>query len=279
MQNRNHALSRNRRGLSILELFGCLTALGGGLALGLMYLGFDLKSVAMEAKEYAETNEFLVSTFSLASNEHASDAGEGDLAEVASVESSNEEQTTDGESVEEQADATEEPVEVAESNEIANEAENTFDSSEEESDTATQAYWQTLTQAMRVENAARDKFKSRTGNWQLFDFLNYRKESHEVAVAALEALENTNVDRNLLHHTQQVLAWQRSGVQLYSRAVELLTDSPNSSMAGPAAQSWQSAATQHQMEEKLILGKHRSMAGYLNNTYKSVAPFTPASSR
>jgi hypothetical protein len=73
-----------------------------------------------------------------------------------------------------------------------------------------------------------------------------------------------------------VLSWQQAGARLYGRAVDLLTDAPTDQLTGPFAQSWQSAATQHRMEEKLVREKHFSVASYLDFTYKDLAPFKPA---
>ncbi|MEM9658492.1 MAG: hypothetical protein AAF961_09035 [Planctomycetota bacterium] len=43
-----------RPGLSVVEFVACLCALAGGLALGSLYLGVDLKAVAVSALEAAE---------------------------------------------------------------------------------------------------------------------------------------------------------------------------------------------------------------------------------
>jgi hypothetical protein len=62
------------------------------------------------------------------------------------------------------------------------------------------------------------------------------------------------------------LAWHRDGVTLFSRALDLLTDAPSAQLSGPFAQSWQSAATQHQMEERLLRDKHNAVQAYLDHS-------------
>jgi hypothetical protein len=95
-------------------------------------------------------------------------------------------------------------------------------------------------------------------------------------VEAIHAIDRLGVDERLLLHGDQVVAWHETGEQLYIRAVDMLTDSPSDRLTGPIAQSWQSSATQHRMEERLVRDKHFSVASYLNHAFKAAAPFKPA---
>ncbi|MGI9455785.1 MAG: hypothetical protein ACR2NU_04445, partial [Aeoliella sp.] len=45
---------KNRRGLSFVEFVGCLIALGGGVALGSVYLGVDMKTMFIGILERAD---------------------------------------------------------------------------------------------------------------------------------------------------------------------------------------------------------------------------------
>jgi hypothetical protein len=45
----------------------------------------------------------------------------------------------------------------------------------------------------------------------------------------------------------------------------LLTDAPTAQLTGPFAQSWQSAATQHRMEERLLLEKRKAVESYIRH--------------
>ena len=110
----------------------------------------------------------------------------------------------------------------------------------------------------------------------MFDYLTHRHDGHQNAVEAIEAMDRLGVDKRLLWHGDQVLAWNQSGERLYSRAVNLLTDSMSDQLTGPLAKTWQSAATQHRMEERLVRDKHISVASYLDHAFKDVAPFKPA---
>ena len=283
MQNNlKNSVKSSRNGVSIIELFGCVAALGGGLILGLMYLGIDLKAASVEAVQFAESNGIDLEYFN--SDETTSEVAttEENLEENATTEipaneaqsdakhvsPSSEGSTTSSTSVPEEqggedatlSESTDAIVEVAESRDPAE---------------ATAEFWQQFTQTLQEEAKQRNTVVSNAGDWQLYDYLNHRKQLHEKVVETLEHLDDTSVDAKLLLHAQRVLTWHRSGAKLYGRAVELLTDSPTSSLNGPSAQSWQSAATQHRMEEKLLAGKHSSLVSYLNHSFESKAPFAP----
>jgi len=58
---------------------------------------------------------------------------------------------------------------------------------------------------------------------------------------------------------------------LFDRSTQLLSDAPTGKLTGPFAQSWQSAATQHRMEEKLIFNKHAAIENYLEHASKMSA--------
>src|SRR5690349_16809278 len=47
-------LARSRRALSIVELFGCIVAIGGGIVIGAMYRGVDVKEAAVGALQYSQ---------------------------------------------------------------------------------------------------------------------------------------------------------------------------------------------------------------------------------
>ena len=277
---------RQRKGLSFVEFVGCLIALGGGVALGSVYLGVDMKSLVTGILEQAEIVD--PGFFGL-----DSDVEQGmEVTTEAETEDQPSDQTTDN-SASSNASAASHPDRTAaepdtdESLEIDGEqtAEGPIQTaaepqepelSHEEKQAATRLYWQGLTESIRAEVSQRTVVSGDPDNWQLFDYLTHRLEGHQKAVAAIEALEERGVEPRLLWHGKQVLTWNQAGVQLYRRAVDLLTDSSSEDLMGPIAQSWQSSATQLRMEEKLVRDKHSSVAKYLDHAYEDVAPFEPA---
>lgn len=259
---RSGAVRRNRSGISVVEFVGCLAALGGGVVLGSLYLGVDVKAMAVDLLEKADIDVPVTlaseDTESLAPESGGVDTTDADPNSTVENGAEPALSSNDGsEAADDDAEASDTVVEAPQP------------LSEEEKLAATKLCWRSLSQAIRQEAANRTKSITDASNWQLFDYLLHRKKGHAKAVENLEAIELRGVDQRLKAHVQQVLAWQRSGAELFERAAHLLTDAPAGKLSGPFAQSWQSASTQHRMEEKLLLDKHVAIASYLEHTQKS----------
>jgi hypothetical protein len=133
----------------------------------------------------------------------------------------------------------------------------------------TLAYWQSLEECMKNEVTSRLSSVQDAGNWTLFDYLTGRKRGHEDAAASIAKLPRRGVDAHVLAYADRAQAWHAEGARLFARALDLLTDAPSSQLSGPFAQSWQSASTQHHMEERLLAEKHKGVESYLTNAYGS----------
>lgn len=251
----------SRRGVSFVEFIGCLVAVAGGVVLGSSYMGVDVETMAATVLEKAEIEvpEFLgvevAPSDEAANGEASADAGEeveGELPYGLSSRSDSEGALSTNQ---ESSAKTSAPIVL----------------SEVEQQAATQACWRAMNQIVQVEVAHRRQSVASPSSWQLFDYLSLRKTGHEAAVESLEGLKLEDVDQRLRVHVQDVLTWQRSGAELYARAAQLLTDAPAGKLTGPYAQSWQSAATQHRMEEKLVFNKHAAVKSYLEHAAKTTA--------
>ncbi len=248
---------RQRRGLSFLEFVGCFMAMVGGVILGSMYLGVDLQKTAVGVLEQAQVV-----------NPGYFEQGTATVETVP---------TDDAEAVVELA--TSEPstdVPATPPEQKSETAQTRAEVTAEERRLATRAYWDQLTEFMKVEARGRVKEVGNPEQWQLYDYLTQRKNGHQQALDSLETLETYGVDGRLLDHGKQVTTWHKSGVKLFEYAVSLLTDGPGAKISGPFAQSWQSAATQLRMEENLVIERHKGVANYLDREFAEDAPFTPA---
>lgn len=289
-----------RRALSILEFIGCLTAMIGGLFLGSLYLGVDCKEMAYTALEQAQVIEPRVRASEPAETETASAATAPATTEVAATStaavptaeqmpvSAAEASTTAAVSTKtEAAPAAEQPTgEAVAATPAAPTTPQGFFAREDlltdaQREALTLEYWTALDGCMADEVKARVPAIDREGNWQLFDYLTGRKDGHVAAGAAIGALDVRGVDDHVLAYSKKARAWHDDGAKLFGRAVDLLTDAPTAQLSGPFAQSWQSAATQHRMEERLLGEKHQAVDSYLRNTYApktatNEMPVTPA---
>ena len=257
-----HSASALRRGVSALELVGCVAALAGGIVLGSMYLGVDVQAMAVGVLEKADIEVPAILQLQAKTNDKApsNSPDEKELATASQQESVAEELPTDA-VVEPKADLS---LEDESTHEVASLPE----LNEAEKSAATQKCWNQLNLIVQNEAGNRSKSIDDPENWQLFDYLLHREEGHKQAIEAIEQIDLHGVEPRLVAHVQQVLAWHRAGERLFDRATQLLTDAPAGKLTGPFAQSWQSAATQHRMEEKLIASKHASVASYLQHANK-----------
>ena len=83
---------------------------------------------------------------------------------------------------------------------------------------ATELYWQGLTASIREDVSHRKMDNRGDKQWRLFDFLSHRREGHQDVVRAIESLDQSQVDRSLLAHGEQLLEWHRSGIDEIGRA-------------------------------------------------------------
>lgn len=255
----------SRRGISAVELVGCLAALAGGLVLGSVYLGVDVQAMAVGVLEKADIEVPAILNLQAKAKTPGDDAVAETLATPSGQEVAVEELPTDSVvDADTASQLDDEPADEEEPRPELNEVEKVA---------ATDECWNLLNQCVQTEAGNRSKTIADPENWQLFDYLLHRKEGHTQAVAAIEQIDLHGVQPRLVAHVQQVLAWHLAGERLFDRAAQLLTDAPAGKLTGPFAQSWQSAATQHRMEEKLIANKHASVASYLQHANKvSEAP-------
>ena len=241
----NNSVRHQRSGFTFIGFAGYLAALGGGLVGGLMYFDCDFEVLADEALVYVDTCKLsAILTGPTDTPEQGQSESDVDVQSAGTSASALAEQLG--------TDATGAAGDV------------------------NQNYWLALTSSLNNERAQRTAFSKKLRGRMLFDYLSQRKRGHEDVVAAMKNTEARDVDRNLRAHARQIISWHQNGEELHSRALDLLADSSSGKLTGPLAKSWHSAANQHQMEERLLRGKHFSVAGYLNSTYEADTPFYPA---
>jgi len=257
-----------RHGLSVVEFVGCLVALCGGVAMGSIYLGVDLQGFAADVLRSSQISE----QEDLISADTSGDPLPSDTEETLPDPSQTGEQNDQvaghrSASPKDEAVAPTEPAAPSET-----ESNQLEDLTETQREQATHAYWKILTACVQEEARSRHSGVKNIENWQLLDHLTYRLNGHQGVVDIVEQLDDHGVDERVIFHAKQVKAWHLAGVKLNQRALDLITDGPKADLSGPVAQSWQSAATQHRMEEKLIQEKHLGVASYLAHTYESLGP-------
>jgi hypothetical protein len=230
-----------------LELIGCLTAIAGGLFLGALYLGVDVKTTAMDLLRKSE----LIEPQWLEAGPDGSGSRPDESGAVPT------EQAADGKESGIAVVGPESPTRAATA------------AGEQLERSPTRQFWHKLLQVMLQESEGRQEKDKE----QLFGYLTARQQRHKEAADAIASLgQPRGVDERVLAYAVQTLQWHQSGVNLYQQAAQMLTFAPTSKWSGPFAQSWQSAATQHRMEEKLLLAKQNALSNYLDSPSFSDVP-------
>jgi hypothetical protein len=265
--------------MSPLEFLGCFAALVGGIVLGAMYLGLDLKSAALQllaktqliqanpagpagpvasaasmalplgvAGNHESTPDdpattTTTTTTTTATTTTAPTVSHGEADEEDSVEGFSVRAVLEAELADLQAQQLTEPQRAA----------------------FTAQYWKDLCQIIESEHVHRHTPLDQEDEGQLFEFLAHRQRGHQTAVDRIAELDPRGVDLTVLSFSKRMLRWQREGAKLYRHAAALLTSAPATPVSGPIAQSWQSAATQHRMEETLLLEKFAAVKEYLRH--------------
>jgi hypothetical protein len=286
--------SRCRAGVSILEFLGCTSALVGGVVLGSMYLGVDVKEMAFVALERAnlveprpdvEEGEATASaetpTDGTATAEGATtaaestDAGSSPVTPESTAEAAPAAAETSGASDARSTTGSKQPAADVPTASPPAQSTGFFARedliTDEQRKVLTLAYWEALDLCMEEEVETRVPAIDRDGTWQLFDYLTGRKAGHQKAAEAIAALDARGVDDHVMAYAKKARAWHDDGAKLFGRAVDLLTDAPTAQLSGPFAQSWQSAATQHKMEARLLAEKHAAVKTYLSHAYEEGA--------
>jgi len=265
-----------RRGISFVEFLGCFIAVAGGVVLGSMYLGVDVQETAITLLERAEVIEKPETPGAAPTTAPLATSQAPVATQAAPTSTSDWSLKRPVQTGAHPAAATPavDPaiVPAAPATPPAPPAQESLADSlsftPEQRAELTRAYWEALNERMKAEVAHRANRIAADGEWELYDYLTCRSDGHQTAAEKINQLSLRGVDGHVSAYAKKVQAWHESGSILYAHAKDLLTDAPTAQMSGPFAQSWQSAATQHQMEERLLKEKHKAVQSYLDHAGK-----------
>ncbi len=254
-----------RSGLTLVESVGIMAALMVGLLIGFAYLDVDMREAAYQALEKSQLVE--PSRLGLQQPQAAQDdatahsTAASQAAQPAVAELADQNSNAEGIALTEQS-AHDRPA-------MSGPQQESVDAN------ATRDCWQALSQYLREDSRRRAR-GAKHKQWQWLDYLMLRQESHAATCQGLQDLNRTAVDPRVLAYADAVLAWHQAGEELYQQAVQIWNSGSQLHLSGPMATSWQSQATQHRMEEKLVRSKHDVVLKYLNYTYPQRGPFQSA---
>ncbi|QDS98364.1 hypothetical protein [Adhaeretor mobilis] len=248
-------IAATRNGLSFFEFTGCLFALTGGVVLGSMYLGIDVQGIATSVLEQSKLIETPAGEVDQSfSGDTASDSATDEKGLVLSGGSDSVE-ATEGAATPTWQEAINNAVNDHMPPELPIEVQKEL----------TGQYWKVLLNALEQAEVAEAQAANQIANMQLYDLLAQKKQLHVAALESLEPLDTHGVNSRVVSYSARLKQWNLDGVRLYSRAMDLLTDTAQAKLSGPSAQSWQSSATQHRMEGRLLKDRQAALKGYVNH--------------
>jgi len=232
-----------RRGLSVLEFVGCTIAVVGGIWLGAVYLGVDVRHMAHTALSETEllekmppewrppgpqdgvTREQLVATLreelgSLKNEISTLRAGEGDVGRAAA-----------------EAGGDHPSAEVQPTQE------------------KTLAYWARLNEIALGEASLQAGAESAFDEGKASKVFAIKARIGRFAAKAVEAIPAEQVDPSLVQFGKQLSLWYEHGGELYERAVQIWESAANSQGREQLNDDWKRAELHHKNEAKLLRDK------------------------
>ncbi|MCC6494090.1 MAG: hypothetical protein IT424_13840 [Pirellulales bacterium] len=274
---------------------GCFSALIGGVALGSLYLGVDVRATLRTVLEQtlAIPNQPLAVApgaplpASGATATPPLSSQSGVAVEAPSAAASNCAEATRsvaaGDAAAPQGETplragTHEPVVEPATSSAAAAVALTIQQRQE----FTQAYWTALNDCLRQEVVNRSEPRSQSPDGELREYLARRADGHNQAARQIARISRRGVDAHVVALGDKARAWQEEGARLYAEAQDLLTDAPSAQLSGPFAKTWHGAAMQHEMEERLLAEKCAAVESYLQHRYElspgEIADAAPAPS-
>ncbi|MBN1854782.1 MAG: hypothetical protein JW829_18765 [Pirellulales bacterium] len=292
--------SRKSRGLSSMELIGILVAIGTGIWLGAMYIGFDLReawnygaqktgltSFQMEIPETVEDpgSENIPAEDELSRNK--TDAFESEVLSTQGTETMIEGETTGNHSSQKSipkgassphhhhgqlktSTSTGTRVELPESGDGGQtpEAKGTNQANQKGTvGSRTLAYWNKLNGIMAKEEQMRSVPSGGLTSANASAFLVSRGKAAQYAANAIRRLPTSGVDPDVCRQAQTIAQWYSQGAELSHRAIQLLESGSRSLRQGAEGKKWK--ADEHQHLDELNLINHRSdiLRGQMSDRY------------
>jgi hypothetical protein len=256
--NPRPSLGRHRAGLSVLEFVGCFIAVVGGMWLGAIYLGVDLRRVAHEAltdtellenvpedwrpvapEEEVVTREQLISTL----REELS----GLRNDISSL--------RDGEKADSGRGGSQSQKTEAGTSKVA----------EQESKEKTLTYWNRLIEIASGESALQNDAAIAFNDANAAKVFAVKSRVSRFAAKAVDAVPQDGVERSVVQFGRQLGLWYERGSELYDKAVHIWESTAAGSQArAQLNDEWKRAELQYRNETRLLDEKSsavRSAAG------------------
>ncbi len=237
-----------RNGLSVLEFIGCLMALVGGVWLGAVYLGVDVRHVAYVALAESEWMDKVPEQWRPAEPATKNAPSSAELA--ASVQNELVALRHEVTALRNSRHAQSAAIETANTNELAK--------------NATLEYWTRINDIVHSQAALQLDAESAASEGNATKVAALKGRISRFSAGAIRALPTANVDPAAVTLGKELAAWYEAGAGLYDQAVQIW-ESPVRGQAGQqVTQEWEQAQAQHRNERQLLNDRVAAVRDSLN---------------
>ncbi len=241
----NRSTRRGRRGLTALEFVGCLMALVGGVWLGALYLGVDVRHVIFGALAESNLMDKVPEKWRPAEPAEADAPTTKQLAE----------------SVQKELVALRQDIAALRTSKSdgptapsgEDDAQNTPAADAQQlTKQATLKYWARLQVVIQNEVALQRDAELAATNGNATKVAALKGRISRLTASAIRALPISNVDPAAVTLAKDLANWYEQGARLYDQAVAIWESSARSSGGGQLSKEWEQAQTQHRNEGQLL---------------------------
>ena len=235
----------DRGGLSVLEFVGCLMALVGGVWLGAIYLGVDVRHVVFGALAEADLMDKVPEQWRPEDPAAANAPTTQELAE----------------SVQKELVALRQEIAALRTAQFDGTASSGGDGSaqnlpavdvQELTRRASQEYWVRLQIVVQNEIALQRDAESAATDGNATKVAALKGRISRLTASAIRALPIANVDPAAVTLAKDIANWYEQGARLYDQAVAIWESSARTSSGGQLSKDWEQAQIQHRNEGRLL---------------------------
>jgi hypothetical protein len=236
---------RDRAGLSALEFVGCLMALVGGVWLGALYLGVDVRHVVFGALSESDLMDKVPEKWRPADPAVANGPTTQELAE----------------SVQRELIALRQEITALRTARLDGQSSSSHEgggqnrSSADAQQLTKQAsleYWARLQIVVQNEIALQRDAESAATDSNATKVAALKGRISRLTASAIRALPINNVDPAAVTLAKDVANWYEQGARLYDQAVAIWESSARTSSGGQLSKDWEQAQIQHRNEGRLL---------------------------
>jgi hypothetical protein len=237
------ALGSPRAGVSVLEIVGCLMALVGGVWLGAIYLGVDVRHITYAALSESTLIDKMPDDWRPTDPAAAKAPSAAEMATKVQNElvSLRDEITTLRDSQPAQATA---PKQVASSAAPADE--------DAVARKASLAYWSRLNEVVHRQATLQLEAESAANEGNATKVASLKARISRFSAEAIRALATADVDPTAAKLGGEIAAWYDDGADLYEQAVQVWESPARSQVGQPLTQEWERDQVQYQNEGRLL---------------------------